>query len=34
MFFFTWYGMKKSYINDRRIDKGEKPFEGIEINLV
>jgi fucose 4-O-acetylase-like acetyltransferase len=20
MFFFTWYGMKKSYINDRRID--------------
>ena len=27
MFFFTWYGMKKSYVNDRRIDKGEKPLE-------
>ena len=23
MFFFTWYAMKKSYINDQRIDKGE-----------
>ena len=27
MFFFTWYGMKKSYINDRRIDAGKKPTE-------
>ena len=27
MFFFTWYGMKKSYINDRRIERGEKPNE-------
>ena len=27
MFFFTWYGMKKSYINDRRIDRGKKPNE-------
>ena len=25
--FFTWYAMKKSYINDARIDKGEKPVE-------
>ena len=27
MFFFTWYAMKKSYINDERIDRGEKPTE-------
>ena len=27
MFFFTWYGMKKSYVNDRRIERGEKPNE-------
>tara|TARA_B100001750_G_scaffold238410_1_gene244874 strand:- start:65 stop:1183 length:1119 start_codon:yes stop_codon:yes gene_type:complete len=27
MFFFTWYGMKKSYINDKRLEKGEKPVE-------
>ena len=27
MFFFTWYGMKKSYINDARIEKGKKPTE-------
>ena len=27
MFFFTWYGMKKSYINDSRLEKGEKPLE-------
>ena len=27
MFFFTWYGMKKSYINDRRIENGKKPNE-------
>ena len=23
MFFFTWYAMKKSYINDARIDEGK-----------
>ena len=27
MFFFTWYGMKKAYVNDSRIDNGEKPTE-------
>ena len=27
MFFFTWYGMKKSYINDARIEAGKKPTE-------
>ena len=27
MFFFTWYAMKKSYINDERLDRGEKPME-------
>ena len=27
MFFFTWYAMKKSYINDARIDEGKKPLE-------
>tara|TARA_Y100000748_G_C15450654_1_gene470835 strand:- start:208 stop:1326 length:1119 start_codon:yes stop_codon:yes gene_type:complete len=27
MFFFTWYAMKKSYINDERLDRGEKPVE-------
>ena len=27
MFFFTWYGMKKAYINDTRIEKGDKPLE-------
>ena len=27
MFFFTWYAMKKSYINDARLDRGEKPTE-------
>jgi hypothetical protein len=27
MFFFTWYAMKKSYINDAKIEKGEKPTE-------
>ena len=27
MFFFTWYGMKKSYINDKRIEEGKKPTE-------
>jgi len=27
MFFFTWYAMKKSYINDSRLEKGEKPTE-------
>ena len=27
MFFFTWYGMKKSYINDNRLDQGKKPLE-------
>ena len=26
-FFFTWYGMKKSIINDKRLEKGEKPLE-------
>ena len=32
MFFYTWYGMKKSYINDRRIERGEiKVNEEIEI---
>ena len=27
MFFFTWHAMKKSYINDARIDEGKKPLE-------
>jgi len=27
MFFFTWYAMKKAYINDKRIDEGKKPTE-------
>ena len=27
MFFFTWYAMKKSYINDARIEEGKKPTE-------
>jgi len=27
MFFFTWYAMKKAYINDSRIENGEKPTE-------
>ena len=27
MFFYTWYGMKKSYINDRRLERGKKPNE-------
>jgi hypothetical protein len=27
MFFFTWYAMKKSYINDARLERGEKPTE-------
>ena len=27
MFFFTWYGMKKAYVNDSRIDDGKKPTE-------
>ena len=27
MFFFTWYGMKKAYINDERLEQGEKPTE-------
>ena len=26
-FFFTWYAMKKAYINDARIEKGDKPTE-------
>jgi len=27
MIFVIWLGMKKSYINDERIDNGEKPVE-------
>ena len=27
MFFFTWYAMKKSYINDARLEQGKKPTE-------
>jgi len=27
MFFYIWLGMKKAYINDERIDKGDKPLE-------
>ena len=27
MFFFTWYGMKKSYINDKRLEDGKKVLE-------
>ena len=27
MFFYTWYGMKKSYINDRRLERWKKPNE-------
>ena len=27
MFFFTWYGMKKAYINDKRLEEGGKPTE-------
>ena len=27
MFLAVWYGMKKSYLNDERLDRGEKPEE-------
>ena len=27
MFLAVWYGMKKSYKNDDRIERGEKPEE-------
>ena len=27
MFFVVWYGMKKAYRNDERLDRGEKPEE-------
>ena len=27
MFFAVWYGMKKAYLNDERLDRGEKPEE-------
>ena len=27
MFFAVWYGMKKAYRNDERLDRGEKPEE-------
>ena len=27
MFFYIWWGMKQAYINDDRLDRGEKPTE-------
>ncbi|SVD81103.1 uncharacterized protein METZ01_LOCUS433957, partial [marine metagenome] len=27
MFFAIWHGMKKAYLNDERLDRGEKPEE-------
>jgi hypothetical protein len=27
MFFYLWWGMKQAYINDERLDRGEKPTE-------
>ncbi len=27
MFFYIWWGMKQAYINDSRLEKGEKPSE-------
>ena len=27
MFFYIWWGMKQAYVNDERLDRGEKPNE-------